>query len=187
MNLDNAINSRKSIRKFKNKSVKWDKIMECVDSALQAPFAGNENHLKFIIVEDSETINDIATNCQQSWISDAPAIVIVCSDKTHLKAMYDEHAERYAEQQTGAAIQNFLLKITDLGLASCWVGAFAENQLKRSMKIPAEIEIEAVLPIGHELGNAKKVKKKTLESSVYWEKWKTSKRPIGLHDPTTRD
>ncbi|MCK4721500.1 nitroreductase family protein, partial [bacterium] len=53
-------------------------------------------------------------------------IIVVCSDITQLKRSYGSRAEMYGRQQAGAVIENILLKVTDLKLASCWVGAFDE-------------------------------------------------------------
>ena len=40
-----------------------------------------------------------------------------------------------------------LLEITDLGLASCWIGAFDDNIIRKILGIPQDVEVEAILPI----------------------------------------
>ena len=45
MDLVNAVEKRRSIRKFKNKRVKWADVLEAIDYALKAPLAGNINSL----------------------------------------------------------------------------------------------------------------------------------------------
>ena len=57
-----------------------------------------------------------------------------------LARVYDERALKSLPQQAGAAIENFLLKITDLGLSTCWTGAFSDEQVKRILQIPEDIE-----------------------------------------------
>ena len=83
----------------------------------------------------------------QSFIADAPFIVVVCSDKKEAELLYEERAERYVKHHVGAAIENFLLKITDLGLASCWIGAFSDNAIKDILEIPEDIHIEETCDI----------------------------------------
>ena len=50
MKTEEAITNRISTREFSNKPVKTDIILEAIDAANHAPFAGNINNLKFIII-----------------------------------------------------------------------------------------------------------------------------------------
>lgn len=178
MKTQEAIESRTSIREFSNKTVKFGEILEAIDAANQAPFAGNINNLKFLIVETQENKNLIAEFAQQYWINESQWIVLVCSEIKKLEELYQDKALSYSKQQTGAAIQNMLLRITDLGLASCWVGAFADDGIKAHFKIPTGWEIEAILPIAYPKNkNIKHSRKTKLESKIFWEKWNVDKKP----------
>jgi nitroreductase len=168
MKLDEAIEKRHSVRNFTTKKPNWRHIIEAIDSARFAPLAGNIQTLKFILVDDKEKINKIADACQQDFISDSHFVVVFCSDVTQCERMYDERALRYAKQQAGAAIQNFLLKLTELGLSTCWVGAFVDDQVKDILKIPENIDVEAIFPIGFELGKLKQKNKKELSGIMFF-------------------
>lgn len=182
MDLDSAINERKSVRSFKSKKPSWKDILEAVDSACKAPFADGRNNLKFLIVEESETIEKIAEFAEQSWISEAQTLVVVCSDDTNLENMHGDRGRVYSRQQAGAAIENFLLKLTDLGLASCWVGAFTDETIKQLLKIPSHIQVEALIPVGYESVKSKRKEKKELEHAIFWEFWDARRRPSYLAD-----
>lgn len=150
MDLTKAIQNRHSVKKFNSKKPDWRDIIEAIDVARYAPTAGGNYTLKFILVDDTDLINKIAEACQQDFIAHAHYIVVVCSNPSRLINAYGKQGETYAKQQAGAAIQNFLLKIEEFGLATCWVGYFAENQIKRVLEIPKEIDVEAIFPIGFE-------------------------------------
>jgi len=185
MKLDDAINNRASVRSFKDKKVRWDLILEAIDTASKVPFAGNINNLKFIIVQNPDLKNKIAEHSQQDWIADAPIIAVLCSDDSKLEKMYYERGLVYSRQQAGAAIQNFLLKITDLGLESCWVGAYADELIKQLLKIPEYINIEAILPVGYGRGKPKKIRKAHLENLINWDFWNVKKKPKKRKEPET--
>jgi nitroreductase len=188
MKTQEAIESRSSIREFSNKVVKFDQMLEAIDAANHAPFAGNINNLKFIIIETQENKNIVAEFSQQFWVADAQWIVLVCSEIKKLEDLYQNHAQSYSKQQVGAAIENMLLRITDLGLASCWVGAFAEEGIKSRFKIPKEWTIEAIVPIAYPKNKIKKQTRKIdLEKKIFWEKWGIDKKPIKFpnKDPST--
>ncbi len=150
MELDKAIKNRHSARKFSNKKPDWRKIIECIDAARYAPMAGNNYTLKFILIDNEEKIDKIAEAAQQQFISQAKYVIVVCSDCSRTKNLYGEKGKIWCRQQTGAAIQNFLLTIEEAGLATCWVGQFVEEQIKRELQIPENINVEALFPIGYE-------------------------------------
>ena len=79
-------------------------------------------------------------------------VIVVCSDKKFLIRNYQKRGEIYARQQAGAAIEQILLKLTDMGLNSCWVGAFSDVTVKNLLKIPDDVDVEALLPVGFEMG-----------------------------------
>jgi nitroreductase len=187
MDFDRVVEKRHSSRSFKDKKVSWKDAMTAIDSALQGPFAGNMNNLKFVIVENSEKIKNIANHSQQSWIEESNLLIVVCSDDSFIEKQYEDRGVVYSRQQAGAAINTLLLKLTDLGLACCWVGAYNDEYVKRELDIPAEIQVEAVIPVGYENPSKirKKPKKHTLDRTINWEKWGKNKRPAFFQDPNT--
>ena len=181
MNFDKLIKKRASIRKYSDKKVKIGKVIEALEAANLTSSPGNLTILKYIIIEDSEKKAEIAEACRQEFVKEAPFIVVVCSDPKKVEIMYAERAQKYIKHHTGAAIENFLLKITDLGLASCWVGAFSDITIKNLLNIPEDIDVEAVLPVAYQAktDKTKQKAKSTLNNRVYFETWKnTLKKPF---------
>ena len=119
------------------------------------------------------TIAKIATSCQQEFIKEVPYVVVICSDSKLVKNMYDIRAEKYVKHHAGAAAENFLLKVCDLGLAASWVGAFSELSLRTALNIPDNIDIEIVLTVGYELneGKTKQSLRQSLNTRVFFEQW----------------
>lgn len=173
MDLDKAINARHSAQSFKStKGVDYRDVLKAIDAATKAPIAGNLPALKYVLVSNPDTIKGLAEAAQQHFISQAKYVVVVCSDKKFLKRSYYKRAEVYSLQQVGAAIENFLIKIVDLGLASCWIGAFDEATVRHLVRVPDEVDIEAMLPVGYELRKGKQKKKPNIDSTVFFEAYK---------------
>lgn len=172
MQLDNAIKGRISVRKFSSKKPDWRDIIEAIDLARYAPMAGNNFTLKFVVVDDENKIRKIAEAAEQLWIADAKYLVVACSEEKRAKNLFGEKGERYLRQQAGAGIQNFLLKIEETGLSTCWIGHFSEGLIKRELKIPDEIVIEALFPIGYALNPPQQKHKVVMDSILYFNKWK---------------
>ncbi len=76
-----AIENRRSIRKFKTDTISQEIITELIEAARLAPSACNSQSWRFKIITDKETkikLSEAAFN--QKFIIDAPVIVIACAD-----------------------------------------------------------------------------------------------------------
>jgi nitroreductase len=175
MKVDDAIKSRKSVRKFANKKPDWRTVIDCIDYMRFAPTAGKNFTLKIILVSDKNKIEKIAKAAEQNFIATAHYVVVVYSDPTRLANLFGTRGKMYLKQQAGAAIENFLLAVEDKGLATCWVGHFDDNQIKLALKIPDKMELEAVFPIGFELGKARPKEKIALDKILFFDDFRTKK------------
>jgi len=172
MEFDRVVEKRQSIRNFSSKKVDWREVIKAISCALQAPLAGNAQTLRFILVSDKEKIKGLADASQHDFLVKAQYAVVVCSKNDQLKRLYEDRAEMYSRHQAGAAIEHFLLKLVDLGLASCWIGAFSDEVVKGILQVPDDVNVEAILPVGYELGKTKKRQKANLDSVLYFDKYK---------------
>jgi nitroreductase len=186
MEFDEVIKTRKSVRSFSKKQPSWKDIIEAVDSACKGPFVDERNHLKFIIIEEDKKIEKVAENCNQLWINQSQLVVVVVSDDTNLENRHGDRGRIFSRQQAGAAIVTFMLKLTDIGLSSCWVGAYSDERIKQMLNIPDHLQIEAIIPIGYEKVKSKKVEKKDVEHAIFWDVWGKRKRDSYSQDPHDR-
>ncbi|MCR4327841.1 MAG: nitroreductase family protein [Nanoarchaeota archaeon] len=172
MELNDAIKDRKSIRKFSGKKPDWRDIIEAIHSAQYAPMAGGLFHMKFLIVDDERLINEIANWSEQSFISEAKYVVVAVSDEGIVTTPFPKNGAHFSTQQAGAAIENFLLSLTDFGLSTCWVGHMNEEKIRKLLKIPEDYTIEALFPIGYanEKGKMKKPKA-DIYNILYFNEW----------------
>ena len=178
MQLDDAIQKRQSIRSYSSKKVDFALITEILEAGRQAPAAGNISTIKFVVVEKPELREKLAEAAGQQFISQAPWIIVVCSATEQTTRSYEERAEMYSRQQAGAAIENMLLKITALGLASCWIGAFDDDAVKAILHIPDNVDVEALLPVAYPASIPLKRKRQELKLMTYFEQYgQTQKRP----------
>jgi len=164
-----CIKNRRSIRKFLNKPVEWDKVGKILDAGRLAPNSGNLQDWYFIVVDDKDKIKKLAqASLQQYWMADAPIHIVVCSITQHAKQFYGLRGERlYSIQNCAAAVENMLLAATDLGLGSCWVGAFDENKVCEILKIPERARPQAIVVIGYAAEQPPEPAKKTLENITF--------------------
>ena len=172
MELDKCLEKRFSCRKYKKKKPDINDVSDILDYARLAPSAGNIQIVRFILVQDKDKIKQLAEASQQAFLKQVSYIIAVVTDPSLMKKSFDERGERYCRHQAGAVIENLLLKITDLGLASCWIGHFSDEQVKEILQIPEDCIVEELVPIGYAMKQGKHKRKQPLDSCLFFEEWK---------------
>jgi len=146
-----AIKSRRSVRAYTNQPVSDSEVEKLIDTARWAPSAGNIQPWEFIVVRDQEIkkrLSEAALN--QTFIEEAPVVIVVCANVVLSGQGYGSRgANLYCLQDTAAATQNMLLAAQAIGLATCWVGAFNEEEARKVLNIPSGIRPVAMIPVGH--------------------------------------
>ncbi|MDP2926185.1 MAG: nitroreductase family protein [Nanoarchaeota archaeon] len=178
MHFETLTKKRASIKRFSSKKPDIDDIIKIIEIGNLSPSPGNLPILRYLIIEDKEKINKIADACMQEFIKQASVLIIVCSEPKDCVIAYEARGKKYIKQHAGAAIQNMLLAAVDLGLASCWVGAYSDITIKTLLGISDNADIEAILPIGYKLITDRTVqrKKQILEGRIFFEKYKNKYR-----------
>lgn len=186
MKLDKAIQSRRSIRKYKSSAPSWKRVIEAIDAARYAPMAGNIFTLNFILVDEEEKIKEMAKWSSQDFISSAKmAIVFLTKDSRTVNSYGKKNGERFCRQQAGAAIQNFLLKLQESKIATCWVGLFNEEKIKKILKVPEDYEVEAIFPVGIANEIPKKRNVRDLNNFLYFNQFGND-RMLSIKKPEGR-
>ncbi len=58
-----------------------------------------------------------------------------------------------------------------LGLATCWVGSFDEDEVKSILAMPEHTNVHAIVPIGFADETPAAQPKRTLQTLMFFEKW----------------
>ncbi len=61
-----------------------------------------------------------------------------------------------------------LLKAVDLGLASCWIGAFDENAVREALDIPAARTPVAIMPVGYSAESSGRPARRPIDEVTTW-------------------
>jgi len=151
MELLKAILGRRSVRKYERREVEKEKLVELLKAATWAPSAGNIQEWRFYVIRDGERRVKMWRACRnQGQVKGASHLIVVCFDRNVAYRSYGKRGEElYAIQDTAAAIQNMMLRAYELGLGTCWVGAFDEGEVARILELPRNIKPVAVVTVGY--------------------------------------
>lgn len=166
-----AIETRRSIRAFTNEEVSEEEVQKLIDAARRAPSAGNIQPWEFVIVRDPKIKQELSVAAlNQNFIKEAPVVIVVCADKARSSWGYGSRgASLYCLQDTAAAIQNLLLAACALGLGTCWVGAFHENEVAKVINTPRNVRPIAIIPVGHPAEKPRARPKRSISEIVHYE------------------
>jgi len=166
-----AIKNRRSTRAFTNEPVSDKEVEKLIDAARCAPSAGNIQPWEFIVIRDPKIKKRIAQAAlDQTFIEEAPVVIIVCASTSRSSRGYGSRGMNlYCLQDTAAATQNILLAAHALGLATCWVGAFREDETQKVVNLPNDIRPVAIIPVGHPRQISKMPARRTMNEITHHE------------------
>ena len=166
MDIFEAIAKRRSIRKYQDKDVDDKLIGVMLWAAAQAPSAGNLQEWRFIVVKDKKTKEMLyKAALEQEHVKQAPVLIVVAADLEVQILRYGKRGELvYALEDCAAAIENMLLVATALGLGTCWVGAFDEEDVKNILRLPDFLRPIAIITVGYP---AEELEKKEVDYSRF--------------------
>jgi nitroreductase len=147
----NAIIGRRSIRRYLDVPVEWDKVGSICYAGMMAPSAGNLQVWKFAVVRDVNKRRLISEAClQQYWMEQAPVHIVIFAELTKMERYYGIRGTRlYSIQDCAMAGLNMMLAANSMGLGSCFVSAFDEEAMSRIFKLPETVRAQGVLTIGY--------------------------------------
>ena len=179
MKFDQILRSRRSTRSFDSRPVTGKDVISMVEAARLAPSACNSQTWRFITVTRSEIIRKICHEAMRpvipnKWLEQAPLLFVGCSQLDVIANRIGSGVTgiEYYQIDLGIAMEHMVLKATELGLGTCWIGWFDESTLKKILKIPNRIKVSALLAVGYPKDeSSRKRKRKPLEKIVFSEKW----------------
>ena len=173
MELFEAIQARRAVRKYLPDPVPKQEIRRILDAANRAPSAMNRQQWEFVVVTSRDTIRELGVSYRaiveeftRNWdptplrgslsreefvrfaesYGGAPVVIVVLTDT----ADTDDFRKANIESAS-AAMENLVLAATARGFGTCWMtGPLRdEKTLRRILSIPDTKEIVAVTPLGY--------------------------------------
>jgi nitroreductase len=149
MNMDaiEAIMSRRSIRRYKDKKIPEDKITTLLKAAMNAPSAHNRQPWHFIVIDDKKILKKIPEYHQHSsMLKYASHAIIVLGDNKIQKTDFWIH-------DCSAALENILIAANALELGAVWLGVHPHEDLIEETRylfnIPGHVTPLAIVSLGY--------------------------------------
>jgi nitroreductase len=176
MDIFQAIRDRRSIRKYRDVPVEWEKIGQVLDAARLAPSWKNMQCWRFLVLTDSDkraTLLDAFPddNPGKKAIAMAPVVIVVCADPAESDV---ENGIPYFIADTAIAFEHLCLAAHALGLGTCWMGWYDEATIKNGLDIPGNIRIVGITPLGYPDQEPKARPRKEMDQIAFYNDWGTN-------------
>ncbi len=138
------------MRAYRHTVLDRRKIQTILDAVLLAPSAGDLQAYRVVIVENSKTKSALADAAHgQRFIAEASVVFVFLADPERSAAKYGQRGRLlFSLQDATLAAAYAQLSAADLGLASCWVGAFDDDAVADAVNAPKGLRPIAVIPLG---------------------------------------
>ena len=198
-NVLNALRERRSVRKYLARPVPQAVIEEVLLAAGWAPSAHNAQPWRFVVLAGPSVKQELAEAMAESWAVDmakdglkieadkrrisverfatAPVLILACLTMDGMRKFSDkkrQNCERdLAMQSLGAALENMLLAAHAMGLGACWFCApgFCKENVRKVLKIPDDVESEALIAMGYPAEKPPVPPKKLLDDYCFRDRW----------------
>jgi nitroreductase len=168
MTIMETIRKRYSCRLYQEKAVEQDKLDTILEAARLAPSARNMQDWRFVVITETGTKRQVAECTNRPEVFEKAGIIIAaCSNSDHVMRC----GQAIAPIDVAIALEHICLQATELGLGTCWIGAFDSEKVRKILGIPDDIIIIELMTVGYPADTKPKAKRESIDKIACYEKW----------------
>ncbi len=150
MEVFEAIESRRSIRKYKQQPVERQLLEKIIGAARLAAQGTNQQPVKYCIVDDPKKVAEI--NKDTKWGMLIYPQAMPAQDElppAYIIVLIDTRIKKDADVDAGSAVATMLLAAQALGLGTCWLGSISRKQIAQTINMPEHFEVHTAVSVGY--------------------------------------
>lgn len=137
-----AVKTRKSVRAYDPKPVPAELLRQVLEAGRIAPSAMNYQPWHFVVVTDPERRTALSGGRWAKFLKATPVVIVGLGDH--------KASPKWHVVDVTIALENMVLAATSLGLGTCWIGSFHEDEVKAALNISNDWTVVAMLALGYE-------------------------------------
>jgi len=161
------IQERYSVRGYKPDPVEEDKLEQVLEAARWAPTAGNRQRFQLLVVQTEGREEELGRIYGREWFVQAPLVICAC----RLPMEPAPGRRDYTDVDIGIVVDHLTLAATELGLGTCWIGAFDRAAAREVLGLPDDAEPVVFTPLGYPDAPPRPKRRKPLCELVRYEHW----------------
>jgi len=169
MEFSQLIEARYSVRAYKPDAVEEDKLTYVLEAARLAPTAANRQPFQVIVLPTAGREKELGRIYSKDWFVQPPLVIAICAMPGQAWSRMD--GMNYAVVDASITMDHLILAAADVGLGTCWVGAFDPDAARQVLGLPEEVEPIAFTPLGYPADEPRQKKRKPLSDIVRHDRW----------------
>jgi len=172
MEFNEVLMRRRSIRKFTEKPVERELLLELVEKASMAPSASNLQAWRFCIIDDPELVRKV--DMFSPGLSGKPPVIIaICSDYAYAesKTSGSNYKVYGCIMDASMAAENLMLAAADAGLGTCAIKSYNDAAVRKLLKLPETMHLEILITVGYPENEPNCPKRKGLDEIAFFNTW----------------
>jgi nitroreductase len=160
---------RYSARAYKSIPVEDEKLQKVLEAARLAPTACNLQPFRLIVIHTKGRGEELRRIYGARWFVQAPIVICICGIPSQSWVRRD--GKNYCDVDVTIAMDHLILAAADLGLGTCWVGAFNPEEARSILGLPDSVEPIAFTPLGYPDDRPGYKRRKSIDELVRYEHW----------------
>jgi len=169
MQFSELITKRYSVRAYKPDPVADEPLQQVLEAARLAPTAANRQPFQLIVIHTAGREAELKRIYGKDWFVQAPLVICACGIPARSWVRRD--GKDYCDVDVAIAMDHLILAAADLGLGTCWIGAFDPAAAREVLGLPDDVEPIAFTPLGYPADQPGPKKRKPLSELVRHERW----------------
>jgi len=158
------IRRRVSVRGYQSTSVGKETLDKILEAAVLAPTAANRQPFRLIVIPTSGREAALRRVYSRDWFLQAPLVICVCAVKS--EAWVRRDGKNYADVDATIVMDHLILAAHDLGLGTCWIGAFDPAAAREVLGLEPDLEPLAFTPLGYPADEGRPKKRRAVGELV---------------------
>ncbi len=169
MDFQQIIRNRYSVRSYRPDPVGEEALAQLLESARLAPTAANRQAFQLVVIHTRGREEELKRIYPRDWFVQPPLVICICGIPGDNWVRRD--ARNYVDVDAAIVMDHLILAATELGLGTCWIGAFDPEAARQVLGLPDGVEPIAFTPLGYSADTPRARLRKPLADLVRYEKW----------------
>lgn len=170
MNFSELVTRRYSVRAYKPDPVEEEKLQQVLETARMAPTAANRQPFQIILIHTAGREAELSRIYGREWFTQAPLVICACGIPSQGWTRSGD-GKSYTDVDVAIVVDHMTLAAADVGLGTCWIGAFDPVAAREVLGLPDDVEPIAFMTLGYPADRLRTKKRKPLSDLVRDQGW----------------
>lgn len=167
MEFSELIEKRYSVRGYKNQTIEKEKLDKVLEAGILAPTGVNSQAFKIYVIDTKKHKEALKKIYPQSWFVEAP--IVLCLAMAPAKCWTRPwDGKNISDIDAGIVMDHMILAACNLGLGTCFIGAFKKYAAVDLLDLDEEYEPVLFTPLGYPNDEGRNTTRKSVDELIVY-------------------